>query len=93
MVNLNSKSDPQNLIFVFSVFCTEHQDSWKQQKTTNQRQKQNHNSVTLNCLLFVLIAFSIAQINDIPQAHAMFLTDSTDIYWRRINSKGTASWT
>lgn len=52
----------------------------KQQKTTNQRQKQNHNSATLNCLLFVLIAFSIAQINDTPQARAMFLTDSSDIY-------------
>lgn len=90
MVNFNNKSDLQNLIFVFSVFCTEHQDSWKQQKTTNQRQKRNHNSVTLNCLLFVLI---FPQINDTPQAHAMFLTDSTDIYWRRINSKGTASWT
>lgn len=47
----------------------------------------------MNCLFFLFITFFITQIDDTPKAYIMFVTDSSDIYWRKRNSKGTASWT
>lgn len=47
----------------------------------------------MNCLFFLFITFFITQIDDTPKAYIMFVTDRSDIYWRRRNSKGTASWT
>lgn len=72
MGNCNSKSDLQNLIFIFSVFCTEDWDSLRKKKRKRKEKR--------NCLLFLFITLSVTQMNDTPKVYIVFVTNSSGIH-------------
>lgn len=72
MGNCNSKSDLQNLIFIFSVFCTEDWDSLRKKKKKKKGKKE--------LPAFPFITLSVTQMNDTPKVYIVFVTNSSGIH-------------